>query len=442
MPFHRLQNRRLLLPLLAVMVALLISGVFTYQSYQTEDRLRAQTTLSTSILTRLRQIEAGVLDAETGQRGYILTGNPVYLEPYETGPEQYRESMEELADLLSGILTDTQQDALEDLEALAELKFEELAETIRLTDAGRRPEALALINSDVGKQLMQGIRARIAELGSEEQIILQDALNGARVAHDRTAVVLLASVLFIAILLGFVWYLFSRAVKLDRTQELLQEVAEHRDRNALLAQELSHRVKNLFGIITSIVRLTGRGETDAPTLVNKISERIKSLSRAHALTTTEAGTASIQLSSLIETVLEPYADDGRVYSLTGEPVTIPDTHLTPLGLILHELVTNAVKYGAWRGNEAGSVEIHWSVDGVDTDQRNPFVNLTWKETQNGTEGANNIIDPLKENSSGFGTKMMMMSAQQLGGTLKREWRDGLTALLRFRLNPVPINAER
>ncbi|WP_424968900.1 sensor histidine kinase [Dinoroseobacter sp. S375] len=427
-------NQWLLLPLITVMSALFVSGAILYRTYQTENELRAQTTLSTSILGHLRQIEAGVLDAETGQRGYILTGNPIYLSPYETGPETYRSNFEALSGLLSGIATPTQRIALEQLSSLADLKFAELAETIRLTDAGRRSEALDLINSDVGKEFMEEIRTHVRDLEAEEQVILLSALSGARAARDTTASILVAAVTLIAMLLGLVWYLFSRAIQLDRTEELLQEVGQHRDRNALLAQELSHRVKNLFAIVTAIVRMTGRGETDVPTVIRKISERIGSLSRAHALTASGTDNVTIALSDLVDTILEPYVDEGHAYSTSGDHLVIPETHLTPLGLILHELVTNAVKYGAWRKDHDGELAIRWTIEDDAMDQNASVVSLTWEETAKSKGGTAQTDPDGSTPSSGFGSRMMEMSAQQLGGTVEKDWSDGLRVELRFDLN--------
>ena len=155
--------------------------------------------------------------------------------------------------------------------------------------------------------------------------------------------------------------------------ELIDSRLEIRRQN-LVTRELRHRVGNLFGIISSVVRMSGRGETDVETVIDKASERIAALARAHEATirSSAPGGAPADLHHLVETVLRPYREDaGGRLSVSGQVVRLPSHTVTPIGLALHELATNAVKYGAF-GRENGEVRVDWRRQG-------DVLHLAWDE---------------------------------------------------------------
>ena len=196
------------------------------------------------------------------------------------------------------------------------------------------------------------------------------------------------------------------------------DLVEQRDRLALqveVAEELQHRTGNLFGVISAIVSLSARGETDVPTLVRKVGERIVALGRAHAISISEGRVAgrSSDLYDLVATILDPYrAEDGDRIVLGGPMVRVPRDAVTPLGLMLHELATNALKYGALSA-PGGTVRISWTR----TDGR---LRLIWTE-----EGAP-AVEPSP--TAGGGTRMMERVMRAIGATVSYEWpRTGLRA---------------
>lgn len=254
--------------------------------------------------------------------------------------------------------------------------------------------------------------------------------------QKQTGLVLVTILVLILALLGLILHLFRRTARLDRTEELLNEVSRHRDRAELLARELSHRVKNLFGIVSSIVRMTGRGETDAAVVVQKISQRIGALARAHALTAAEGSDLQIDLEQLIRTILEPYETENRRFALRGPKVSLDSNVLTPLGLILHEMATNAMKYGAWAQEIPGTIEVCWDrLASAGAAGGRDRLKLTWTETADPrtTPQGGGGAGPAQSGSGGFGTRMIEMCAQQLNGRLRKEWNDGLTMELIFEL---------
>jgi PAS domain S-box-containing protein len=201
-----------------------------------------------------------------------------------------------------------------------------------------------------------------------------------------------------------------------------EDVTEHRRAaraRDLLSRELSHRIKNLFAVISSIVRLSARGNETVQPFAKAIGGRIEALGRAHdyvrpVASDHEAATLSARsLHSLMRVILEPWAEDEERIRLAGDDVAISPAAATALALAIHEYATNAVKYGALSSAD-GRVEIACCRSG-DTFE------LVW------TERGGPPIDhpPIRE---GFGTTLARRSiAGELGGTITTEWApEGLT----------------
>jgi signal transduction histidine kinase len=107
--------------------------------------------------------------AESGQRGYLLIGDPAYLDAYSVAAETV---MPKIAELKNETIDHAQQKALAEMEPFVARKFAELAETIRLYDAGHRAASLALVRTGDGRDLMTEIRARTVKLMEAEQGLL------------------------------------------------------------------------------------------------------------------------------------------------------------------------------------------------------------------------------------------------------------------------------
>jgi PAS domain S-box-containing protein len=182
----------------------------------------------------------------------------------------------------------------------------------------------------------------------------------------------------------------------------------------LLTRELNHRVKNLFAIANGMVSMTARTAKDPKDMANALRGRLSALSRAHelvqpSLTTEQSSGADVELARLIEAVLEPYRQTGQSrIEIDGPSVFVGSNTTTSLALVLHELATNAAKYGCLSCVE-GELAIRWTVPGENVD-------LIW------TESGGPIIES-PPTFEGFGTQLAQRSITgQLGGTLDREWR--------------------
>ena len=160
-----------------------------------------------------------------------------------------------------------------------------------------------------------------------------------------------------------------------------------------LTRELNHRVKNTLANVLSIVALTRRRATTLPEFADSLEGRIRALSATHdLLTQSDWGTTPIAL--VIRAELAPYAQDvQRHLTLGGPDVELAPNDALSLGLAIHELATNAAKYGAL-SVEQGRVSIHWEIAGEN------LARIEWIET-GGPE-----IDIEQQRKRGFGTELI------------------------------------
>tara|TARA_R110002110_G_scaffold466_1_gene1836 strand:- start:634 stop:1878 length:1245 start_codon:yes stop_codon:yes gene_type:complete len=185
------------------------------------------------------------------------------------------------------------------------------------------------------------------------------------------------------------------------------------DAQKLLMRELNHRVKNLFSITAGMIKMTARHVDSVEEMSSSLTGRVLALARAHELISTSIAShqnheAPSSLEKLIEVVMEPHVE-GRpgVLELAGPPVELGPTSTTGFALILHELATNAAKYGAL-SVAPGKLCITWDLVG-------DLLTLDWQET-----GGPELTGPPVQN--GFGSQLARLSATgQLGGGIEHVW---------------------
>ena len=196
------------------------------------------------------------------------------------------------------------------------------------------------------------------------------------------------------------------------------------EQNQILSRELSHRIKNIFAVVNGLIGLSARQFPGMTGFAHKLQERVAALGRAPEYVRPHSEESlphpgAPTLKELFVRLLSPYPalDEGRLV-IEGDDHAVDDRAATPLGLVFHELATNASKYGALVTPE-GRVRLSVRVEG---DQ----VELRWDEE--GGPGISQAPD-----LSGFGTRLTEISImRQLGGTLERDWaRAGLRVRIRL-----------
>lgn len=401
---------------LGVVALALVGAIFLiFQTVEAERHERAQVVKTNDILIQLRNVSRSALNAETGQRGYLITLDRRYLQPYYLGKEQYRPALDRLRMLIGSEVTPRQTELLDEIENLADAKFAEIDQSIGMIESGDRIGAQRLVLTDEGQEAMERLRVSIREMEEIERNILFDATVQTARAESRVIPLLFGLLALVLVALWLGLRLSARAAHAEAEAAQAAVVAEARDRADLLARELNHRVKNLFAVILAIVRMTGKDAPEAKPVVEKIAERIHALLTAHEVTQGTLDKPVASLRALLETTVRPYLTSERTAEFDGPPFELSAKQVTPLGLVLHELTTNAVKYGCWA--KGGVLRVNWTDD-------DDAVEIVWREDCKG--------DGQEPARQGFGSLLMTGAAKQLRGTIDRQFtREGVRVTIRL-----------
>lgn len=192
---------------------------------------------------------------------------------------------------------------------------------------------------------------------------------------------------------------------------VIEDIGERKqaqDRERLLSREVDHRAKNLLMVVQSVVHLSGGSDVDQ--FKEGVIGRIQALARAHSLLAASRWNA-VALRSLVQEELEPYAVEGCRVTCGGPELNLKPAAAQSLGLVIHELATNAAKYGALSAAR-GQVEVSWRIDGN-------RLSVEWRES-----GGPPVTAP---SSSGFGSALIHITIErQLKGQVDFGWAtDGL-----------------
>lgn len=191
--------------------------------------------------------------------------------------------------------------------------------------------------------------------------------------------------------------------------------------------ELAHRLKNVLAVVQSVAQQTLRNAADLGSASQDLSARLVALGAATDVLT-GASWRSADLQSLVEHALAPHGELGTRILLEGPPIALQPQVAVALALALHELATNAAKYGAL-STETGCVRLEWAVEGTGPEAR---FRLAWLE-----RGGPAVSPPTRR---GFGTTLIERSLRSyFGGTAATEFRpEGLEFALEARLGDAAM----
>ena len=218
---------------------------------------------------------------------------------------------------------------------------------------------------------------------------------------------------------------------------LMRDVTERRRMEAArerLTAELDHRVKNLFAIISGMVGATARSAPDTAAMAQALRGRIRALAQAHALvrpaltpgTPGGAREDNGTLHDVARAILAPHiAEADADAAISGPEVALSPEAASQISLVLHELATNAAKYGAL-SRDGGALRVDWTEDGDTLD-------LVWTETH-----PDLALEPEPGRAAGLGSRLIEGTVRGwFGGRLEQDWRaDGLTCRMALRRDRV------
>jgi two-component sensor histidine kinase len=200
-------------------------------------------------------------------------------------------------------------------------------------------------------------------------------------------------------------------------------IEHERDRGQrqLLIDELTHRVKNLLAVILSIFNSTLRGRSE-PAAYKAFQERLIALSKAQNLLT-QSGWSNVNLHELVTGAVSPFVTDPNRLSVEGPAANIPARLTLPFALSLHELCTNASKYGAL-ATDKGRILINWTYTAENDD---PKLLFRWSEV-----GGPSVSPP---STRGFGSRLIKTVFASDGCPVNVDYRpEGLVCEITL---PVP-----
>lgn len=192
----------------------------------------------------------------------------------------------------------------------------------------------------------------------------------------------------------------------DITEQKKQQQRQH-----LLMREVTHRSKNLLAVLQSVVRQTANRTGDINQFMNQLTARLRSMAESHDLLVNDEWQGT-SLEALIRSQLTVFsALDGDRIEIKGRPCLLTAAAVQNIGLVIHELATNAMKYGAL-SNEHGHILIGWNLkraqrpNGHDNDEG--MLEITWSEA-----GGPTVVEP---DQKGFGRMLVeRVAGQALGG---------------------------
>jgi PAS domain S-box-containing protein len=200
---------------------LVLIGTVSHHSIRGLIENSSQVAKTKAKIYALEELLSYTKDAETGQRGYILTGQEAYLEPYHAGIQNIPQNIQVLKQLTAA--RPDQQQQIDQLESLIDTKLDVIQTTIDLRKNQGFEAALQLLSTNQGKSLMDAIREKIREIEQEAKVRLQQQSATEKASVRNTFITLAIAIFVIFVILAYVYYLiyseFTQRKQIERSLE-------------------------------------------------------------------------------------------------------------------------------------------------------------------------------------------------------------------------------
>ncbi len=392
-PAIRLSARRLAIwSSLGLICLAAVAALMLMQSIDRQIRDIAETY---SVRNAARELTHALSQADASQRGYLLTADRRFLEPYEAAVGSIDGSVSDLLSMVAGDADQTER--VSSITGDIAGKVAEMERTVELVSSQRQEEAQSLSQSGLGVRIMGEINATLEDFIAEEDQKLE--LRNRAIDQTRTALIaaLIAALAAAVILASALLTRTQRQVHaltqrhrglLSQNEALEAEVAQRtrdieearahaereRERVEALLQDTNHRIGNSLATVSSLLALQMmRSKSDeVRDALEAARQRVHAIASAHRRLRLgddlESACAEEFLSSVIEDIVKTQTDNGRI-AIRGEiePLTMSARDATTVGILASELITNALKH-AFPDGRRGSVlvSLFRDSDGIPT----------------------------------------------------------------------------
>jgi CHASE3 domain sensor protein len=272
--------------LVVTLATVLIVGILSYSTIQSLLANDVRVTRSYETLDALSAVQADLRDAETGQRGYLLTGAESYLQPYRAGSSAARLDLDRLLALTRGD-AQMEEDAGR-LNTLAQAKLDELAETLRIANQNGRSAAIAEVNTGRGAALMEQARQMVDALRNRDRNLLSAHTHDAEAAAVRAGAWMFLGTIISSVLIITALKFVARYLR-QRSDAEIENI-----RLSVLAEEFASRQRTflrdvLFSVTEGRLRFC-ESPRELPGQIATIGDRI--------LLTQESGLGSLRAHAL------------------------------------------------------------------------------------------------------------------------------------------------
>jgi two-component sensor histidine kinase/CHASE3 domain sensor protein len=332
---------------------------------------RAQYYFSDAIATRDTRVAAVELrnamqTAEASERGFVITGNEIYLGPYQTAKVQAQRYIEALQTLLKSY--PNSEPTLSRLSAIITSKFEELDQTIALKRDQRDAEILAIFRTNKGKALTDEANVFFSGIIGRADDRLTSGVAEQRTNGDWLRLVsAIGGLVIVAVVAGAAYGAARYTRELRDTRDEVnalnskleqrvaartEDLAKARDRAEVLLSEVNHRVANSLTLVSSLVTLQSKavGDRAAKDALAETQDRIFAISLVHRRLYDSSDVRSVALGEYLTGLLDHLRTSlrsqvhGVSLSYEVEPIDLETDTSINLGVVVTELVTNAFKY--------------------------------------------------------------------------------------------------
>lgn len=444
-PLRTPAGRAVLALLVLAFLALLGTNAVTYLMINRVAETNTQIDRIYEVRGDVRDLLAAALEAEAGQRGFLLTGRVAYLSVHD-------QAVERTPALLDALERQTasdpdQQRRIAQLRQMFAERFGTIRQALDLYIAHKPTEARAFLEEADQRGMTARIRVILNKLENAESQRLHRRTERQAREVQRTVwinglagtLILVAGAASLILILRYLSALEASRQELDRvnrgleetvlerTEDLLRandEIAVARDRAEALLREVNHRVGNSLQLVSSMISLQSKALKDRTTreALGAAQARIEAVAQVHRRLYTSAHVGVVALDDYLEGLIEelrqslPSGFHDKI-ELKADPLEAETDQAVSLGVIAAELITNAVKYAY--GGKPGPIRVRLLADGEG------HAVLIVEDDGVGMDGG-----PPK--GTGLGAKILKSMATSLGSRVEYERRSrGVRALLRI-----------